>query len=239
MDQNNQWINDTIKLLTERDPFLIPYRHVLSRRLKHILETEEKLISGSRSLSDFALGHEYFGLHFRNGEWIFREWAPNASKLFLIGDMTDWRENNDFNLTRINDEGVWQISLPADKIKHGDLYRLRVHWPGGEGDRIPAYARRVVQDESTKIFNAQVWQLSEPYHWMNGSPLSPTLPLFIYEAHIGMAQEEARLGTYREFKEKVLPRILHAGYNAIQLMAIQEHPYYGSFGYQEIGRAHV
>ncbi len=232
MDQNNHWINDTVKLLTERDPFLIPYTDVLSRRLKHILETEEKLISGRRSLSDFAQGHEYFGLHFRNGEWIFREWAPNASKVFLIGDMTDWQENNDFNLARINDEGVWQISLPADKIKHGDLYRLRVHWPGGEGDRIPAYARRVVQDESTKIFNAQVWQISEPYYWMNAPPPSPTLPLLIYEAHIGMAQEEARLGTYREFKEKVLPRIVHAGYNAIQLMAIQEHPYYGSFGYQ-------
>ncbi len=57
--------------------------------------------------------------------------------------------------------------------------------------------------------------------------LSDTNPLLIYECHIGMAQ----LGTYNEFREKILPRIAEEGYNCIQIMAIQEHPYYGSFGY--------
>ena len=227
-----QWIDSRVKHLIERDPDLQPYADVIRRRLTRSVETENRLTPEDRSLADFASGHEYFGLHLRGHEWVFREWAPHALSIFLIGEMTDWQERKDFALERINDEGVWQLSLPAGKMRHGDLYRLRIHWAGDEGDRIPAYARRVVQDEQTKIFNAQVWLPPEPYQWSQAASPRPVLPLFIYEAHIGMAQEEMRIGTYREFREKVLPKVVRAGYNALQLMAIQEHPYYGSFGYQ-------
>lgn len=58
-----------------------------------------------------------------------------------------------------------------------------------------------------------------------------THPL-IYEAHIGMSAQEPGIADFDWFREKVLPRIARLGYNTIQLMAIQEHPYYGSFGYQ-------
>ena len=121
--------------------------------------------------------------------------------------------------------------LAADKLAHGDLFRLRIHWVGGEGDRIPAYARRVVQDPKTLIFNAQVWSPPEPYRWKTDFKRPKEAPL-IYEAHVGMAQEEEKIGSFREFTQGVLPRIVNAGYNTLQLMAIQEHPYYGSFGYQ-------
>ncbi len=229
---SSKWIESRVKRLIERDPYLKPYADTIGRRLERTVETEKRLTSGGCSLPDFASGHEYFGLHFLDHQWVFREWAPNASKIFLVGEMTDWRERSEFALERINDEGVWQVSLPADSLHHGDLYRIRLHWPGGEGDRIPAYARRVLQDGHTKIFNAQVWMPAEPYQWSQSASPRPALPLFVYEAHVGMAQEEERIGTYREFRENVLPRIIRAGYNAIQLMAIQEHPYYGSFGYQ-------
>ena len=117
------------------------------------------------SLKEFASGHEYFGLHFQKGEWVFREWAPNATTIYLIGDMSKWQESREFELEKINDYGDWEIRLNADKLKHGDLYRLRIHWAGGKGDRIPAYARRVVQDPKTLIFNAQVWSPPESYFW--------------------------------------------------------------------------
>ncbi|MBQ5721789.1 MAG: alpha amylase C-terminal domain-containing protein, partial [Bacteroidaceae bacterium] len=55
--------------------------------------------------------------------------------------------------------------------------------------------------------------------------------LFIYECHVGMGQDAEKVGTYVEFRDNVLPRIAKSGYNCIQIMAIQEHPYYGSFGY--------
>lgn len=226
-------LQEIIDDLVARDPLLEPYRGALQRRLLRVLEMEKRLTGGRVGLADFASGHEYFGLHRRNGEWVLREWAPNASRMFLVGQMTDWQEKTPFALERLEGaDGVWEIRLPPDAVAHGDLYRLRVHWPGGQGDRIPAWARRVVQDPQTLIFNAQVWDPPAPYRWRLDGFRRPTQPPFIYEAHVGMAQERAGVGTYREFTEKVLPRIVRAGYNVIQLMAIQEHPYYGSFGYQ-------
>ena len=223
--------NRLIRLLRS-DSYLEQFSDQIRRRLENIEETELRLTEGKKSLADFASGHEYFGLHFQRGEWVFREWAPNATAIYLIGDMSKWQESTDFELEKINDYGIWEIHLNSDKLKHGDLYRLRIHWAGGEGDRIPAYARRVVQDPKTLIFNTQVWSPPHPYCWKEHNFKRPKEPPIIYEAHIGMAQEEEKIGTFQEFTLNVLPRIVKAGYNTLQLMAIQEHPYYGSFGYQ-------
>jgi 1,4-alpha-glucan branching enzyme len=223
--------NRLIRLLRS-DSYLTPFSDQIRHRLENIEETEHRLTQGKKSLSEFASGHEYFGLHFQRGEWIFREWAPNATAIYLIGDMSKWQESEEFELKRIGDYGVWEIHLSVNELKNGDLYRLRIHWAEGAGDRIPAYARRVVQDPKTLIFNAQVWSPSQSYCWKEPNFKRPEEPPIIYEAHIGMAQEEEKIGTFREFTLRVLPRIVDAGYNTLQLMAIQEHPYYGSFGYQ-------
>ncbi len=224
--------NDAASSLLKKDPYLKPYETIFHQRLSNIIAAEKRLTEGKITLADFASGHEYFGLHFAGNQWIFREWAPNASQIFLIGDRTGWQETREYALQRISDPGVWEIHLPVDSLSHGDLYRLRIHWSGGEGDRIPAYSRRVVQDPQTLVFNAQVWKPDTPYRWRCSEfSYSNDAPL-IYEAHIGMAQEEEKIGTYREFTQNIIPRIVEAGYNTLQLMAIQEHPYYGSFGYQ-------
>ena len=223
---------DPVKLLLESDPYLKPYERDLRRRFARIAETEKMLTGNKTRLADFASGHEYFGLRFYHNEWIFREWAPNADAIYLIGDMTNWQEKKRFALERINSEGVWEIRLPADAIGHENLYRLRIHWPGGQGDRIPAYSRRVVQDSDTLIFNAQVWFPRSPYIWKCTDFQPSKDALLVYEAHVGMAQENEKISSFREFTLKTLPRIVAAGYNTLQLMAIQEHPYYGSFGYQ-------
>ncbi len=216
----------------EKDPFLNSFRIDIERRISNIIKREAALTRGKTSLADFACGHHYFGLHFSKNKWVFREWAPGADLISIIGDITGWKEKKEFALKRINRDGVWEISLPAETLKHGDLYRLLIRWPGGNGDRIPSYATRVVQDSQTLIFNAQVWSPPVPYKWNCTNFKRPKEAPLIYEAHIGMAQEEAKTGTYREFTDKTLPRIIASGYNTIQLMAIQEHPYYGSFGYQ-------
>ncbi|HKK42838.1 MAG TPA: alpha amylase C-terminal domain-containing protein, partial [Bacteroidales bacterium] len=176
-------------------------------------------------------GHHYYGLHFDNDEWIFREWAPNATSIFLVGTFNGWKETGEYSMNRINNYGDWEITLPENALTHKDLFKLSVHWKGGHGERIPSYATRVVQDDNTKIFSAQVWKPRTEYLWVvNDFKPSGGVPL-IYEAHIGMATSEEKTGTYREFREYVLPRIITAGYNTIQLMAVQEHPFYGSFGY--------
>ena len=122
-----------------------------------------RLTGGRQPLTDFAGGHEYFGLHRTADGWTFREWAPNADAVFLVGGFSDWQPSGRYELERLSDGGEWEIRLPPHALAHGDLYRLRIRWPGGEGDRIPAYARRVVQDEPTKIFNAQVWAPPAPW----------------------------------------------------------------------------
>ncbi|MGD2184504.1 MAG: alpha amylase C-terminal domain-containing protein [Desulfobacterales bacterium] len=224
-------IHDALKRLLQCDPWLEPYRAVIERRLLKIAKTEQQLTRGKMSLADFAAGHEYFGLHFEDNQWIFREWAPNATAIYLIGDMSAWQEKDAFALKALED-GIWEIRLAADAFDHGDLYRLRIHWPGGKGDRIPAYARRVHQDPVSLIFNAQVWRPDSPYRWRCRDYKGPAEVPLIYEVHIGMAQQEGKIGSYQEFTDNILPRVKASGYNTLQIMAIPEHPYYASFGYQ-------
>ena len=213
------------------DPYLLPYVDRLSERMQRARDAERRLAGAGTTLADFASGHEYFGLHFRGGQWVFREWAPNADAVSLAGDFNGWRETPEFALERAGSAGVWERTWPADALRHGQLYKLKMRWNGGGGDRLPAWGRRIVQDERTKIFCAQVWNPPEPYAWRIPRFRRDFHAPLIYEAHIGMAQEEGKVGTFAEFRERVLPRIVEAGYNTIQFMAIQEHPYYGSFGY--------
>jgi 1,4-alpha-glucan branching enzyme len=212
------------------DPWLAPQREALAARRDRMLTAERRLTQNGMTLADFASGHEFYGLHRAGRAWVFREWAPNARELFLVGDFSGWQPRAEFACRRLNHHGDWELHIPGPTLRHGDLYRLRMRWEDGEGDRIPAWCRRVVQDPQTLIFNAQVWRPQRPYRWRHAAPPPPTSAL-IYEAHVGMAQDREGVGTYCEFRQNMLPRIAAAGYNTIQLMAILEHPYYGSFGY--------
>ena len=181
-------------------------------------------------LADACNSHLYYGLHRNNTEWVLREWAPNATAIFLLCDSNDWQKNNHYSFTKLNDQD-WELRLPSNILHHEMLYKLLVEWEGGSGERIPSHTTRAVQDDYTKVFSAQVWCPDHPYHWQHPRPKAAPHPL-IYEAHIGMSTEHQRVSTFVEFRLYVLPRIAALGYNTIQLMAIQEHPYYGSFGYQ-------
>jgi 1,4-alpha-glucan branching enzyme len=216
-------------LIIQNDRWLEPYNQAFIDWIQLTDKLENELCQGD-SLFSFASGHLYFGLHKHDGKWFLREWAPNATQIFLIGTFNNWQDDDRFRLNPIGN-GNWELILDGDQLKHNDLYALSVHWEGGQGKRVPAWAQRVVQDTSTYIFNAQVWDLPVKFEWKNGknSPLGQ--PPLIYEAHIGMSGEEEKVHTFNEFRIEILPRIKEAGYNVIQLMAIPEHPYYGSFGY--------
>lgn len=191
----------------------------------------------SGSLKDFANAHLYFGIHYdtlKKGWWV-REWLPGAREVSVFGDWNDW-DRMQHQLAR-DEWGIWTIFLSdeqtAGRLKHKSFIKLHIHGAdGNRRDRIPAYIRRVLQDNDTKDYTGQVWEPSVAFDWsgdefyieLNGS-------LVIYEAHVGMAQEKEGVGSYREFAKNILPRIKSLGYNAVQLMAIAEHPYYGSFGY--------
>ena len=207
------------------DPWLTPYASAIQDRTRRF----EDRLKGFAPLTEFAAAHKQMGIHFVNGEWIYREWAPRAKALFLTGEFCAWSREA-YPLKRVSANGIWEVRLPADVLKHGDLVKVHVVGANGAMDRIPAYIRRVVQDKETHDFSGQVWSPGEDFPWKNQAPGEVKAPR-IYEAHVGMATEQNRVGTYREFADDILPRIARLGYNVIQLMAIAEHPYYGSFGY--------
>ncbi|MFW6226503.1 MAG: alpha amylase C-terminal domain-containing protein [Bacteroidota bacterium] len=214
----------------KNDEYLQPYAEAIIGRIKRA-EDKEKELTGDATLSEFAVGYLFYGLHKQNNSWIMREWAPNATKIYLTGEFCDWQHKEEYVFQNTGN-GNWSIELPLKMLRHGDLYKLHICWNGGSGDRIPAWTRRVVQDEHTHVFNAQVWDPPQPYKWKHEAPekKSTFFPL-VYEAHVGMATEDYGVGSYENFRRNVLPGIKKSGYNTIQLMAIQEHPYYGSFGY--------
>jgi hypothetical protein BACCOPRO_02580 len=217
--------------IVKNDEWLVPFQEAIVGRHQYALSKIEELTQNQQTLSEFAMGHHFFGLHRSGKQWIFREWAPNATRIFLVGDFNNWEESSEYELSRVGFNGNWEVKLPEKAMHHGDLYKLHVYWEGGQGERIPSYATRVVQDEQTKIFSAQVWAPKEAYHFKTTNFKPNKNPLLIYECHIGMAQDAEKVGTYNEFRENILPRVIADGYNCIQIMAIQEHPYYGSFGY--------
>lgn len=217
-----------MKRFYDIDPWLDPFKDIIEARLMY-LNDRERIITGGNNLVDFANGHHWYGLHHTEKGWVFREHAPHATAISLIGTFNGWNDDGRYSLSPAG-AGDWVIELDEAMMSHGDLYKMAVKWKGGGGERIPAYVTRTVQDEATKIYSAQVWHPQQGYVMKNSSPPPPPSAL-IYEAHVGMATEEERTGTYREFTRNVLPRIKNLGYNTVQLMAVQEHPYYGSFGY--------
>ena len=216
--------------LLEYDDWLHDFADVVRRREKYMQQARKKLL-GDVPLSEFALGWHHFGLHPHKNGWVLREWAPNATAMYLVSEKNNWQED-DTHAFSLSEDGQWELMLPTDALAHGDHYKLLIYWNAGRerAFRIPAYANYVVQDEHTKVFDAVVWQPRKAYEWQHRRPQKPTTPL-IYEAHVGMASTEETVASYKNFTKNILPRIKKLGYNTVQLMAVAEHPYYGSFGY--------
>ena len=222
--------------IVERDEWLRPVADAIACRHRRYLNKLEAIEHSAGSLVDYANGYRYFGWQWDEtlDGWWFREWLPGAHDVYIFGDFNNW-QRTEIRMHR-DSAGVWSAFFPAamyrDRLTHGSLYKIHVHGDNGWMDRIPAYATRVVQDDTTKDYTAQFWAPAEPFDWRGDAfDASQGGSLLIYEAHVGMAQEREGVGTYREFTEKILPIIKKDGYNAVQLMAIAEHPYYGSFGY--------
>lgn len=219
-----------MKKIYETDPYLEPFEEAIEARHKRIMDARDQF-SVDGSLSEGLNNHLYYGLHRTDdGGWVFREWAPHANRIYLIGEFNNWKRTSAYALSPTG-SGNWEIKLPEMFLHHGELYKLFIEWPGGGGERLPSYVRRVVQDPVTKVFSAQVWDPEKPYVWKNEGPGPRPHPL-IYECHIGMSSEEEKVATFEEFRVNVLPHVHALGYDTIQVMALQEHPYYGSFGYQ-------
>ncbi|WP_405322081.1 alpha amylase C-terminal domain-containing protein [Frisingicoccus sp.] len=214
----------------ELNPQLQPFAGDIDLRMANYHNTKNRLLSNGLTLNDFANAHEYFGIHHIKGGWIYREWAPSAFQLYLMGDFNGWNPTQ-YPMERL-ENGVWELFLEGENaLWDGCKVKTVVDANMQRTEHIPLYARRVVQDPQTIAWCCEVVDDQKVFEWTDAG-FKGEKYLYIYEAHVGMALEEGRVGTYREFADLILPRIKQAGYNTIQLMAIMEHPYYGSFGYQ-------
>ncbi|MDR1069850.1 MAG: 1,4-alpha-glucan-branching enzyme, partial [Gracilibacteraceae bacterium] len=216
--------------LWEIDPWLVPYKSDLELRRRQYRRALSNLLSGGqKNLAEYANGYLYFGFHRETDGWVYREWAPGARALFLFGDFNGW-DRRRHPLSYIG-HGNWELRAPGP-LPHGSKARLLLITERETLERLPLYSRRVVQQSGSPAFDAQIWQPETAFPWTDGDFRPASSPLFIYECHVGMSGEEPRVASYAEFTALVLPRIRRLGYNAAQLMAVMEHPYYASFGYQ-------
>ncbi len=214
----------------EYNPQLKPFWGDIEYRMHLYHHTKWRLLGDKKTLDEFANGHNYFGFHHEKDGWVYREWAPSAHQLYLTGEFNNWHWL-DHPMTRL-DNGVWELRLDGDNaLWDGCKVKTIVDANMTRTEHIPLYAKRVVQDPKTYIWCCEVVDDKKKFRWTDKN-FKGEDSLLIYEAHIGMAQEEGKVGTYREFADITLPIIKESGYNTIQLMAIMEHPYYGSFGYQ-------
>jgi len=218
--------------ILELNPQLAPFEGDIELRMNLYHNTKNRLLQEGQTLNDIANAHTYYGIHHldREDKWVYREWAPNAYQLYLTGEFNNWNQTS-HPLTRL-ENGNWEIILEGkDALWEGCKVKTVVDVNMTRTEHIPIYARRVVQDKETITWCAEVVDNWKTFEWTD-QEFKPAETLYIYEAHVGMAQEEGKVGSYREFADLVLPRVKKGGYNTIQLMAIMEHPYYGSFGYQ-------
>ena len=213
------------------DPWLRPYEQAIDARMARYQAKRTRLVGEGGDLSAFANGHLYYGIHRTETGWVYREWAPGAEEMHFFGDFNGW--NRTLHPMKRLENGGWEIELPGrDALHEGQRVLVQVTRAGKRLDRIPAYIRRVEQDKTTFQFNGVVTEEGKyVWHDEKRAKTRPS-PMLIYECHIGMAREDGKIGSYDDFIENVLPRIKKDGYNTVQLMAVQEHPYYASFGYQ-------
>ncbi|KNY27640.1 alpha-amylase family glycosyl hydrolase [Pseudobacteroides cellulosolvens] len=210
------------------DPYLSPFAGDIELRMNCYKKARRKLVEDDKMLSSFVNGHLYFGFHEKDNGWVYREWAPNAQDIYLIGDFNNW--NDQVHKLKRLDNGVWEL-LVEGELPHGSRVKLKIKANNHIYDRIPLYCKRIVQNSESNQFDGMIWNPPVPFNW-NDKGFVPQQPLYIYECHIGMSGEKESVSSFLEFADNVLPRIKKQGYTAIQIMAIMEHPYYGSFGYQ-------
>ena len=214
----------------ELNPQLRDFAGDIDLRMFLYNSTKQRLVGDNGKLLDFANAHEYFGFHRVWGGWVYREWAPSAYQLYLTGEFNGWNWTS-HPLTNLGN-GNWEIFLPGDDtLWDGCRVKTIVDANMQRTAHIPLFARRVIQEPYSINWCAEVVDDQKVFPWTDQN-FQAEKHLYIYEAHVGMAQEEGKVGSYREFADYTLPHVKEAGYNTIQLMAIMEHPYYGSFGYQ-------
>ena len=223
--------------LVKNDPWLEPFTDDINDRLHRLKIKKEEICHKYHSIANYASAHKFLGFNYDavSKGWWYREWAPHANALYLVADFNNWdRQSNPLSKVK---NGIWEVFLDdvnyEGKLGHLSAVKVHVVTDTRSIDRLPAYINYATQKEDSPDFTGRIWSPEEEFKWTDKNFTAEKIyrEPYIYECHAGMAQEKEGIGTFVEFADILLPRIKNQGYNAIQMMAVQEHPYYGSFGY--------
>lgn len=214
------------------DPYLENYKDDIKLRIEKYQQKRSDVLGKNKSLLSIANFHQFYGFHKTKTGWIYREWAPAADEVLLTGDFNNW--SNSSNKLKKIDEYSWEISIKGiSSIPHNSRLKVIIRKNGIDYYRIPMFINKVNQEsyEDGRLdFYGLMNNPKRHYKFKNEFIIKKNFTPYIYESHIGIAQEKEAIGTYKEFIN-ILPRIKELGYNTIQIMAIASHAYYGSFGY--------
>ncbi len=178
--------------------------------------------------------YRHLGAHPCKGGWSFRIWAPGALDVQLEGDFNGWQGAP---MSRDN-AGVWSCTA---KAKEGQLYKFRVLGPDGswvEHSDPCALAAELRPGTASRLFDLS--RLEAQFTdgvWMAGQDKHYDRPMNIYEMHAGSwkRKPDGSWYDYEELAQELIPWLVEHQYTHVELLPLAEHPFDGSWGYQNTG----
>ncbi len=186
---------------------------------------------------------EKLGNHFVPGGVMFAVWAPNAERVSVVGDFNDW--NDDANPLQLRGaSGVWEGFVPD--LERGATYKYHID-SRHNGYRVNKADPFAVHQETPPATASKVWDLAYDWNdddWMRNRRArnSYEAPMSIYEVHLGSWRrvpdddgDKQRSMSYREIAQPLADYVKKMNFTHVELLPVQEHPFYGSWGYQGTG----
>ncbi len=183
--------------------------------------------------------YNYMGVHREGDEYVFRVWAPNADRAYLVGNFNGWSE--DCPMQKITDAGIWEVYVDADRVSEGDTYKYKFingSFVAYKADPYGVYMEKPPSNASV------VFDIDGVYDWNDEGWLSYrkrtyesgyySQPMNIYEMHLASwkRRPDGTVLSYKEIADELAPYVKQMGYTHVELLPVSEHPFDGSWGYQ-------
>ncbi len=174
----------------------------------------------------------------------FDLWAPNASRVWVIGSFNGWDETaNEMERLQPETMGIYELFIPG--IEEGELYKYLIETKDGKrlykADPYANYAE-LRPGTASAIADIDHFKWTDQKWMEERAKVSDVYaqPMAIYEVHPGSwmrhpCREDDGFYSYKDLEERLIPYVKEMGYTHIELMGISEYPYDGSWGYQVTG----
>jgi len=169
----------------------------------------------------------------------FAVWAPNASRVSVVGPFNDWDGRRHPMRRRLN-IGIWEVFIPH--VGPGEIYKYEI--VSNDGSLQPLKADPFGAQSEMRPKNASVVADPKPFDWSDATYLEKRgkknwrrEAVSIYEVHLGSWRRRADGGfmSYDQLAEQLIPYVADMGFTHIELLPITEHPFDPSWGYQPVG----